>query len=699
MKIPTDPRTVQPSSETTFKRPRSTIESEKYALQAAEKGYERQMAGYESDRIARTINFVGNLTQTAVQFADKLIENEAARQLSNAEVAIDQKFYDVKKDLADNPYEQQEVIGAGGIAPGAQGPQKLILRHEKVWGEAKTRIKDEVLKDLTNPRAKKVFETRYEKVAQDFGHELQNDARKIMRVQQKVDLNNNIQYWISKGKMNKVNELLSAGRVTGLYNPEEIDTIADNARSAIAYGITKSVASSLPFEQSMEFLNSPDAINKLLEKNGVSGADLTEEKRNEIIKELEDDLNNKLAKEEKAKKEYISKTNNDFVKKFATDYDLKELKKEVLASKLDPIGQGGKQWWIDKIAAKSKTDVNAIEANKKQIAYNAEYDRIKNVIDEVIESGETDKIDKTIDKINTSKLRECDQDIFNARIKNWGKGIEKDIRLDEYVIAGEKIKSGEITRISQITNSKDYEHLSIDDIKKLESSIKAKITADNPNYVNDLDKKAKLDRMILQGRKDDAQDFLNNNLGADKEGNPGISLKEAGKYQDDLNKEREAALKNATKEGIELIDNTFKNMIKVAENPKDKFDIETAQKRMVTKYREMITDDMEPDEIIQKAKKIIDEEQVANITKLLTDAHDSWMGKEKKTAKVMERVKTIGLNDNENKQFVEFMGEQPEKVARDEAGDLNYLYKDMVYKFVDGELKKYKGGKWRKVKQ
>jgi len=673
MKIPEDTRSFTPNLVVGYRRPRSTIEAEKYAFKAAEKGHERQMASYENDRIARTINFVGNLTQTAIAFADKLIENEAARQLSNAEVTIDQRFYDIKKDLADNPYEQQEVIGAGGIASGAQGPKKLILRHEKVWSEAKEKIKDEVLKDLTNPRAKKIFEARYEKVAQEFGHELQNDARSIMMKQQKVDLNNNIEYWISKGRMDKVDELLSAGRVTGLYNPEEIDKIADYARTAIAYEITKSYTTAVPFEQGLEFLNNPDMIDKLLRKNGLSGSDLTEESREKLKKKLETEL--KLAKQQQAER----------------DRQIFEQEQERLDRANIPAvsgGEGDKMWWQGKLDARLKADEGAAKTEAKHKVYNAEYDRMNNAVKELIEAGETDRADEILDQIQKSKLKESDQGILTSKINNWRKGIEEDIRIDEYLDAKEKIENGEITKIGQISNSKKYEHLSLADIKSLESSLKTKIKADNPNYISDQDKKAQLDRMILQGRKEEALDFLRKNIGADKDGNPGISLKEAGKYKDELLKEREEAVKNATKEGIELIDSTFKQMMTVAEDPKDKFDIETAQKRIVTKYREMIIDDMEPAEVVQKAKDMLDVENVATVSNMLEDAYSGWFGK-KKREQAMEAVKAMGLNDAEiaKQDFKEFMGAEPGRVGKDKEGNTIVQYNNDIYGLIDGVWK------------
>lgn len=322
-KIPTDTRSVNPNLVVGYRTPKSYVKAEKYAFKAAEKGHERQMQQFENDRIARTINFVGNLTQTAIDFTDKLIQNEAARQLSNAEVIVDQEFNNVKTDLANNPYEQKDVIGAEGIGPGTPKaeaqPQRWILRHDKVWGEAKQKIKDEVLKTLTNPRAKKLFEMRYEGVANNFGRELQNDARTIMRNQQKVDSNNNIEYWVSKGRMDKVNELLAAGRATGLYKPEEIDTIADNARTAIGYVNAKKEA------VNRYNIGGFDAAHSYLMSNETP-ENLTTVNRDRIIKEIKTEDEYIKAQREDAETRQTEQLMNDFTMRYTKpDNDVKTL--------------------------------------------------------------------------------------------------------------------------------------------------------------------------------------------------------------------------------------------------------------------------------------------------------------------------------------------------------------------------------------
>lgn len=595
MKIPEDPRKVSPDLVVGYRRPRSTLEAERYKLKAAEKGHEaqqlaheRQMQAFESDRVARTINFVGNLTEAGIKFADQLIQNEAARQLENAEVLVDQGFNDVKLDLFNNPYEQEE---AGIAPPGAEKPpQRVVLRHDKVWEEAKDKIKEDVLETLTNPRAKKAFETWYEGESQKFGQELQWNARTIMKTQQKVDSNNNIEYWISKGRIDKVNELLAAGRVTGLYDPAEIDKIGDSARGTIAYNIAKGAARSLGYENGIKFLNSPE-MGTILKKQGLNPEDLTGEMRDKIEKELLADFNNMLAENEKAKKEYTHKTNDDFVTKLATGYDLGKLKKEVLTSHLDPIGQGGKQWWIDKIDAKLKADVKAID------------------------------------------------------------------------------------------------------------------TEENQNYIDDQDKKATLDRLILQDKKDEAYNYLMNNAGADKDGNPGISLDDVDGYKKDILKEKTDAMKAARKEGIELIDNAFKRMIKTVETPETKIVLDTANKRLATKFRNSITDDMSPDEIVKKADEILNEENITFISKRLDDLSAGWVREKKREEKRLELIRGIGIEkkDEFNQSFYDLMGAWPERTGTDPNDNMPIVgYQENVYKW-DGKkwliLVDEEKDKWKKYKK
>jgi len=649
MKIPEDTRSVNPDLVVGYRRPRSTIEAEKYAFKAAEKGHERQMQQFENDRIARTINFVGNLTKAGGEFVNKLIENEAARQVENAEVMVDKGFYDIKKDLADNPYEQQDVIGAGGIAPGFKGPQTMILRHDKVWGEAKEKIKDEVLKTLTNPRAKKLFETRYEGIAQKFGQELQNDARTIMRNQQKVDSNNNIEYWVSKGRMDKVNELIAAGRATGLYKPEEIDTITDNARTAIAYGITKSVASSLPFEQSIQFLNSPEQINKLLEKNGLSGSDFTEETKNKIEEELQEDHDFALAKVAEAEKQHQEQLDNQALEAVMTDKatfaDFRE------GGRFAGLERDRKEHYYNVLLKDSEEA--APENNEGALYLEAldDYDAGKLVLKDLQESGKyydlTTPHNEKLRGMLRKKKEDAMEDLKKAR-EDAEKKKEIAIKSDDATI--DKIISMEI--------DPDIE------AKELRNFI---FDARSEGLLNKTDFKMYIDRVSKK--------------------KPNIVLKES----------------------LDTIDSHFKDEQEDAES-KEKIELEK-EKIQLKKYiaEQAEKNDWTDEQILQAIDNNLNPRKRKFVSKILDKMSFGRLGEseEEYQARMAKEGKTFGVKGETapiqtvSNDFMKFKGEKPETIRVNNEGIKAYLLKGIWYAFIDNKWKQFNKakGQWVETKQ
>jgi len=633
-------------------------------------------AAYEGSRRQREIGFeqfllntASNLVSKGVNYIGAVMEAKVTADMMKAETELTKRSYDFFNKI-DDPQNTTPYKEWPGMAQ-----ESLQQWH------------DEILDSIDSRGAKKAFEEAWPSYSNEFMNKVNLKTNEALVYDMKANYLKGLDTAIKSNNFVQAMKFIKGAEASRLITPEQAYKDERDAREQIATGIIQNTIKSLGYEGGISFLKNEKAIERVLRGNGLEAPDFTDEAKNKIEKQLKSEWD--IVKKQQAEQE-----KQIFEREQERLWDLfrenKLTPEEIDRAQIPAVsgGEGDKMWWQGKLDAKIKADKGVEKVNAKHNKYNAEYDRINNTVNKLIESGETEKADEIIDQIQKSKLKEGDQGILTSRINNWRKGIEEDIRIDEYLDAKDRIESGEITKIEQISNSKKYEHLSLADIKSLESSLKTKIKAENPNYISDPDKKAELDRLILQGRKEEALDFLRKNTGADKDGNPGISLKEAGKYKDELLKEREEAVKNATKEGIDLIDSTFKQMMKVAEDPKDRYDIETAQKRLITNYREMITDDMEPAEVVQKAKDMLDVENVATVSNMLEDAHSGWFGK-KKREQAMEAVKAMGLNDAEiaKQDFKEFMGAEPGRVGKDKEGNTVVQYNNDLYGLIDGVWK------------
>jgi len=246
--IPYKQKTRPPS----YRRPVSTAKAE--GLQAQARKYQHR---------AGMISAIGGITANLANVANKILDYQEANDLMNAETEFNRRTKEFLVTLRDpnNPVSYSE--------------------YGERWESEKTSIHEDILETLKLPRSRKEFERRYERMADNFGFEVQNEAWKLQINQMQADTDNNIEIAIGDNDFAKVKEYLSAAS-NYVYTPTEATKKLADAESRIAYNIASAAVDSFgAVEQGIKYLDS-DKMNKVLEAKGINPGALTVKMRKEM---------------------------------------------------------------------------------------------------------------------------------------------------------------------------------------------------------------------------------------------------------------------------------------------------------------------------------------------------------------------------------------------------------------------------------
>lgn len=659
-RIPEYQRRINPNYATGYRRPRSTIEAEKYRQKAQEIAHERTIQSIKDQRTSQLINFVGDLTEAGGQYFNQLMENEAARQLTNAEVMVNKSFDDIANDLEDNPYEEKIITGT----PNQPGVKTQELRHYSVWKEQEEKIKNDVLQTITNPRAKEIFEQRYQNMAYEFGKALQDDARSRMKQQQRVDLLNNMEYWTQKGNMKKVNEYLSAGQAMGLFTPEELDKLKDTSERTIKYNRTYSqafgVLQARGLEEARKYLYSdqvPEGLN------------------NEDISEMENALEAKW-------KEYQGQLNDQAFE----DYRIGRLREEDLGDegRYGSLSANKKEHWLDAIRKQNK----AREKRELQEEYNAKYKTYKEGAWE---------IDVTDDREYNAFLKEADlsgledpdinavKGIVKGRRARWkaqiakeeelaekedelAEDLEKEALWEEYTRAHDHILLGYIDSVNELNDPEKYPELNrgteeaVKALERLEGKFRDWKDSENPATKTDENVELWIvERWDNENIPDsEIAEYINAH-----EGN-GLSNDDVYKWEQRLEKRTPDPVK---KRAVDLINSEFDILLKAEDDYDQRVKLNKEKSLLLQRYNEWYEENKD---------EATEEDKINKVTSLLEPL------KQRRTSKKIEDLRqrreaeegVLGLNE-----MIDYYGSEPQARGKDKEGNPIFIYSDYSFRY------------------
>jgi len=647
-KIPEYIPSIHPDYTVEFRKPRSTIEAEKYRQKAQEKGFERTIQGYEDQRTAQAISFIGDITQKGLQFADQLIENEAARQLTNAEVMVNKRFDGIAVDLENNPYEEKVLTGT----PEHPGVVTQELRHYSVWSEAEDRIKQEVLETITNPRAKKIFEDRYQKIAYEFGKALQTDARHKMRVQQRVDLMDNLEYWTQKGNMKKVNEYLSAGKAGGLLAPDEIDNIRDQSKHTIDYNGLRA-----------------EAYNTLYQKG-----------EEDAVKHIRSSKDYELSFDDRKKLEKLIRTEVEIAKKAEAErHKAARTQQNVTAAQMYAEGKDSELW-------------DALEKETKPGGAFSD-----------LEGGDITKYLNMIE--SRPKPEEPEEKPSRCEVTE----PEIEAKVSTYVNDPEKSQEQKARYIKRYHG----EGLSTDDVNKYldrigwEERIKPKKEEEKSPYET-TNPVVEAELLKMWYDPDTHDDAVGQYL--DKYHGEGLSNSDFLKYSEDLKKRTTDIIEDvATKE----TEKYFEDKVKETDDPDEKRELNNEKAKAMKKLKKEYDEkpDLTDEQKQQIKDNVLDPYKNSDASALLNKVTFGFLGKgtEEQWAEGLREGRFSGVEENyqeqinavyewQKQQYKDFKDEEPaeisymedtgEQVFTDDAGKM-WVYRDNWWWYWDNEAKDF----------
>lgn len=333
MEIPVYPQRVRPPS---FRKPVSTAKAEGKLAEARK--YQEK---------ARTLSFIGDITQGVLNVANRILQTQEAVEVMNAETEVAKRFDELLLSF--------------------QNPEDPVHWSEygEKWKEVRESTKADVMEGMKLPGSKKEFERRYERMANERETQLQFDVYKQQASEMRADFDRDYNYWVEKGNFNKVKEYIAGADAGDLLIPGEADELLNKAKRDIAYSQT--------FQKAMTYRTIEEARKYIFSEDVPEG--LLYDDRKSIFEDLKSYHESIQAEQVQELERVRTQMQGEILQKYAVGNvkELRQLRAQVLALKiLPPVGTHSQKWWVDEIDTKIKTYLDA--TSKGETDPNTQFD-------------------------------------------------------------------------------------------------------------------------------------------------------------------------------------------------------------------------------------------------------------------------------------------------------------------------------------